>query len=680
LGSTRQRPDGGLAEANTVAGMTGFESFDDYLALSRVTDLVLSPDGTRLVATVAALNDDGNKLISALWELDPSGAEPARRLTRSDKGETGPAFLPDGSLLFVSGRDAEDDDPPALWQLPPVGEAHRVLTRPGGVAAVHVARESGAVLFTSKALPGATDHETDEKRRTARKEAKVGAVLYTSSPIRYWDHDLGPDEVRLQAVAALHEDPDVVDLTPAPGRALDETSAAITPDGTTVITGWHVYDEPGFPRAKLVAIDVATGNQRVLADQPDASFGEPAVSDDGRFVVCVREQDTTYDDPPKVSLWLVDLQSGEGRELVADPDVWPASPAFAPDGETIYFLADEHGHRPVFRLDLASGAVSRVTASGHYANLQVAPDGSSLFALRDAVDSPPRPVRLDASANDGDATELPAPGATDATGRVERVTATAEDGATVEAWLALPDGASADAPAPLVLWIHGGPLGSWNGWSWRWNPWLMAAKGYAVLLPDPALSVGYGATMIQRGWGQWGGAPFTDLMSITDAVVDRPDIDETRTAAMGGSYGGYMANWVAGHTDRFRCIVTHASLWALDQFQGTTDIPGYWVKEWGLLGERPERYDEWSPHHALKSITTPMLVIHGDKDYRVPVSEALRLWWDLQREGVESAYLYYPDEGHWILKPGNARVWYETVWAWLAQHVEGAGWRQPELL
>jgi dipeptidyl aminopeptidase/acylaminoacyl peptidase len=561
-----------------------------------------------------------------------------------------------------------------------VGEAVRLLTRPGGVSAVGVAREAGTVLFAARVLPGSADAEADEKRRTARKEAKVGAVLHTSSLVRYWDHDLGPDEARLHAVTALREEPDVVDLTPSPGRALDESSAAITPDGSTVITSWAVIDEPAFPRTKLVAIDVATGAQRVLADQPNAGFGQPAVSCDGRFAVCVRDQHTTYDDPPKVSLWLLDLQSGDGRELVADPDVWPGSPAFSPDGKTIYFLADEHGHRPVFRLDVGSEAVSRVTASGHYTNLQVAPDGSTLFALRDSVDSPPRPVRLDASATDGEHIELPAPGATDATGTVERVTAAANDGATVEGWLVLPDGASAESPAPLLLWIHGGPLGSWNGWSWRWNPWLMAAKGYGVLLPDPALSTGYGAEMIQRGWGQWGGAPFTDLMTITDAVAARPDIDDTRTAAMGGSYGGYMANWVAGHTDRFRCIVTHASLWALDQFQGTTDIPGYWVKEWGLLGERPERYDEWSPHHALKSITTPMLVIHGDKDYRVPVSEALRLWWDLQREGVESSYLYFPDEGHWILKPGNARVWYETIWAWLGQHVHGAEWQQPELL
>jgi dipeptidyl aminopeptidase/acylaminoacyl peptidase len=663
--------------------MTGFESFDEYLALSRVTDLALSQDGTRLVAVVAALNGDGNKFVNALWEVDPSGATDARRLTRSEEGESKPAFHPDGSLLFVSGRDAEEDDPPALWRLPVVGEAARVLTRPGGVSSLTVAGESGAVVVSAKVLPGSVDAEADQARRTARKEAKVGAVLHASTPVRFWDHDLGPDELRLQAATGLGEGDDAsepIDLTPTPGRALDEAGFTLTPDGTSVITSWFVLDEPGYPRAKLIAIDTTSGEQRVLADDPHATFGEPAVSRDGRWVVCVREQETTYEDAPRVSLWLVDLDSGEGSELVVDPDIWPGSPIFSANGEAIFFHADEVGHRPVFRLDIESGAVTRVSASGHFTNLQVAPDGATLYALRDAVDSPPRPVRLDATAADGEHIELLAPGAADVPGVLEHVAATAADGAAVHAWLALPPNASAEAPVPTLLWIHGGPLSSWNGWSWRWNPWLMVAKGYAVLLPDPALSTGYGAAMIQRGWGEWGGAPFTDLMTITDAVEARADIDETKTAAMGGSYGGYMANWVAGHTDRFRCIVTHASLWALDQFQGTTDVPGYWVKEFGLLAEQPERYAEWSPHHWLKSINTPMLVIHGDKDYRVPVSEALRLWWDLQREGVESSYLYFPDEGHWILKPGNARVWYETVWSWLATHVHGREWTQPELL
>jgi dipeptidyl aminopeptidase/acylaminoacyl peptidase len=667
--------------------MTGFESFDDYLALSRVTDLALSHDGSRLVASIAGLNEEGNKLVSALWEIDPSGAAEAKRLTRSEKGESGPVFYPGGapacgggSLLFVSGRDADDDDPPALWQLPSIGEANRVLTRPGGVAGVAVARDAATVVLASNALPGSTDTETEEKRRKARKEAKVGAILHTAAPVRYWDHDLGPDEVRLHAATALGDDAEPIDLTPTPKRALDEAAFTVTPDGTQVITSWFVLEEDGLPRAQLMSIDTTSGEQRILADDPNASFGEPAVSRDGRWVVCVREQNTTYEDPPVVSLLLIDLTSGESRELVADPDIWPQTPVFSADGSTIFFQADELGHRPIFRLDVAADTYARVTGSGHYTTLRVAPDGTTLYALRDHINCPPTPVRLDATATDGEPTVLQAPGATDAPGTVEKVTATAADGTTIHAWLALPEGASAESPAPLLLWIHGGPLGSWNGWSWRWNPWLLVAKGYAVLLPDPAFSTGYGAKMIARGWGKWGGHPFTDLMTITDAVEARPEIDETKTAAMGGSYGGYMANWVAGHTDRFRCIVTHASLWALDQFQGTTDVPAYWAKEWGLLAEQPERYAEWSPHHFLKAISTPMLVVHGDKDYRVPVGEALRLWWDLQREGVESSYLYFPDEGHWILKPGNARVWYETVWSWLAKHVHGEQWAQPELL
>jgi dipeptidyl aminopeptidase/acylaminoacyl peptidase len=657
--------------------MTGFTSFDDYLALARVTGLTLSQDGSRLVATVAQLNTDGDKYVSALWDIDPAGSAAARRLTRSAKGEGGAAFRPDGSLLFVSARDGEDDDPPALWRLPALGEAERLLTRPGGVGGVAVAPASGDIVVSTTTLPGSADDEADKKRREARKKGKVGAVLHRSSPVRYWDHDLGPDETHL---ISAPDDGEPVDLTPEPGRALDEAGFTVTPDGTLVITSWSVLDEPGYPRQKLLAIDTSSGEQRVLAEAANASFGEPAVSRDGTQVVCVRQQDTTYDDPPLVSLWLIDLASGSGRELVTDPDLWPGSPEFAADGTTVFFTADEQGHRPVFRVDRGSGDVTRVTASGHYTHLQVHPDGATLFALRDTVAGPPRPVRLDASATDGDAVELDAPGATDRTGPVERVEAQAEDGTTVSAWLALPEGASADNPAPLLLWIHGGPLGSWNSWSWRWNPWLMVAKGYAVLLPDPALSTGYGAHMVERGWGQWGGTPFTDLMTITDTAVARPDIDESRTAAMGGSYGGYMANWVAGHTDRFRCIVTHASLWALDQFQGTTDVPGYWAKEWGLPADQPQRYEDWSPHHFLKAITTPMLVVHGDKDYRVPVGEALRLWTELQREGVESAYLYFPDEGHWILKPQNARVWYETVWSWLDQHVHGEKWVQPELL
>jgi dipeptidyl aminopeptidase/acylaminoacyl peptidase len=260
------------------------------------------------------------------------------------------------------------------------------------------------------------------------------------------------------------------------------------------------------------------------------------------------------------------------------------------------------------------------------------------------------------------------------------VEAAAADGTRIASWLVLPQEASDSSPAPLVVFIHGGPIGSWNGWQWRWNPQLLAERGYAVLLPDPAISTGYGYDFVDRGRGRWGEQPFTDLVAAVDAAVARPDIDSDRTAAMGGSFGGYMSNWVAGHTDRFRCIVTHASLWALDQFHGTTDMGPLWEREFGdAYGDR-SRYETASPHRHVGNIRTPMLVVHGELDHRVPIGEALRLWTDLNRHGVDAKFLYFPDENHWVLKPQNARVWYETVFAFLDHHVLGKAWERPALL
>jgi dipeptidyl aminopeptidase/acylaminoacyl peptidase len=291
-------------------------------------------------------------------------------------------------------------------------------------------------------------------------------------------------------------------------------------------------------------------------------------------------------------------------------------------------------------------------------------------------------VRLSATAVDQRPVPLRGPAPAPAVpGSLTEIRATAEDGTPLRAWLALPTGAGAPAPAPLLLWIHGGPLGSWNGWSWRWNPWLAVARGYAVLLPDPALSTGYGLGMIRRGWGRWGGEPFTDLMALTDAAVARDDVDQTRTAAMGASFGGFMANWVAGHTDRFSSIVTHASLWALDQFVPTTDSYHYWRRE--MTAEMALAN---SPHRFVDDIRTPMLVIHGSKDYRVPIGQALRLWAEIAERHSSAdgemphKFLYFPDENHWILTPQHAKVWYQTVFAFLASTVLNRPWEVPELL
>jgi dipeptidyl aminopeptidase/acylaminoacyl peptidase len=231
-----------------------------------------------------------------------------------------------------------------------------------------------------------------------------------------------------------------------------------------------------------------------------------------------------------------------------------------------------------------------------------------------------------------------------------------------------------------MLWVHGGPYMSFNGWSWRWNPWLLAARGYAVLLPDPALSTGYGQDMLRRAWGQWGPRTHADVMAITDAAEAREDIDAERTAMMGGSFGGYMANWIAGHTDRFKAVVTHASLWNLEAFHGTTDLGPWWEHEFGDRYASPERFREWSPHRHVERITAPTLVIHGERDFRVPYSEAVMLVTDLARHGAPVSYLHFPDEHHWILKPQHVRLWYETVIAFCEHHVLGRPWERPALV
>ncbi|MGI8626535.1 MAG: prolyl oligopeptidase family serine peptidase [Geodermatophilaceae bacterium] len=695
-----------------------FAKMADYNAIPRLAGLALSPDGTRLITSAATLNPEKTKWQTALWEVDPLGKNPARRLTRSAPGESAPVFASNGDLLFTSDRpdpDAEkdaDEPKPGLWALPArAGEARLVLSRPGGVSAVAVARDSAAVAVVAAMHPGASDAKSDAERSKHRKDSGVTALLHEDYPIRFWDRDLGPawphvlylpelpmdgpatdpvaDDGRTGAddktsdLTPSESTVEVRDLTPDAGlTSLGGEDLALSPDGSRIARTVEVAGATAaHRRTRIELVDTATGESRVLVEGDDNDFKGPAFSPDGGALVCVRGTHSSYDDPPDQTLWLIDLTDDTGRELTPGLDLWPGSPTWAPDGSAVYFTATELGHHPVFRVELHSGAVSRLTSSGCYSDLQVAVDGSAVYALRAAYDSPAVPVRLDPQAVDQDAVRLTAPGAIERLpGTLHRIETKSDDGTTVASWLVLPEGASADNPAPLLLWIHGGPLMSWNAWSWRWCPWLMAARGYAVLLPDPALSDGYGQDFVRRGWGQWGGTPYTDLMAATDAALERPELDSARTAAMGGSFGGYMANWVATQTDRFDAIVTHASLWHLDGFSGATDASYYWEKEFGDPLKHPERYEANSPHKFADDISTPMLVIHGDKDYRVPIGEGLRLWYDLRKRGVESKFLYFPDENHWVLTPGNAAIWYETVLAFLAQHVLGEPWERPELL
>lgn len=676
--------------------MTDAFDFDAYLRLPRLSGLRVSPDGARLVVSVGRPAPDGKKMHGSLWALDPSGDDRPRRLTRSAPGESAATFARDGSILFTSSRpdpdrkpdgdDDDDDEVSGLWILPAEAGEARLLTAPsGGVDTVVAARDADVVVYAGSVFPGAADAAADRERHAARKKAGVDALLFDTFPIRHWDAFHGPRERHLfSAPMPWGEDriSGPVDLLPDAGSTLVEQTFDVTPDGATVVSGVTTTDDIGRTDFGIVAIDRASGKRRkVTAD--DAWYVEPAASPDWRSVACVRVEKDVQERIGDHTLWLVDLESGEGRDLTPELDLWPDHPVWSLDGSSLFFTADRQGAGAVYRHDLASGATTLLADDGAFTDLAVT-DGA-LYALRSSYREPPIPVRIPIDAHtpsqrlrsfvelDADALEM-------LPGRVERVLATAGDGAEIGSWLVLPKEASADAPVPLVVFVHGGPVGSWNAWSWRWNPHLIAARGYAVLLPDPAISTGYGHAFVQRGWGRWGAEPFTDVVAAVDAALERPELDAERTALMGGSFGGYMANWVAGSTDRFQAIVTHASLWELRGFHGTTDYGPDWEREFGDPYADPSRYEEWSPSRLLANIRTPMLVIHGQRDLRVPISEALRLWTDLRRHHVPARFLYFPDENHWILKPQNARLWYETVGAFLDEHMRGQKWRRPALL
>ena len=740
---TGERPARRLTLARTGDEPAGFTADGDLLIRS-ARDLPAGVGGTGGRAPGAAAPDAPAAAVSAREAAQESADEvpPVDAPDESPAPDTpdparpgeadAPAVVPDTAALWLLPRGGGELQPLATHpgglraahvarsgallveaatlagSASPADDARRRAARKA-TRVTAVLHDGGPVRHWDADLP-AEVHRLYRVEPSATEEAAGGAGS-------------GADALAAPALARLVDvDPNAGDGTVGtPSRSVsvdDAGEVAVIVEGRRAAGGAWL--------SRLVRVDLADGARRVLVEgTTEANPGTAAVSPDGATVAVVMGADPDGGRAPSPWLELVDAATGERRRLAEGWDRWAQGPTWLPDGSGLLVTADDHAHGPLFRIAVgegsgagaaegagadAEGTVRRLTGNGALHDVVVAPDGSAAYALRASWAHPEEIVRVDLGAA-GVVVHAPDAAAVDADARAGDETRTGlgaevrerldsavtalrgpaprpelpgtltefwsdgADGTPVHSWLALPAGASEQRPAPLLLWVHGGPLNSWNAWSWRWIPWLFVAQGYAVLLPDPGLSTGYGRSMVDRGWGEWGTTVFEDLMRATDAAVARADIDGERTAAMGGSFGGYMANWIAGHTDRFDAIVSHAGLWALDQFASTTDHPQYWN-----CVLPPEVAREHSPHRSVERIGTPMLVIHGDKDYRVPVGEGLRLFTDLLTRSAlpqggdgRTAHrlLVFPVENHWILKPQNHKVWNQVVLRFLEAHVLG---------
>ena len=674
-------------------------SIETLLDATRLTGLETT-EGGRIVARVSALDAKGTSYRGALVEIDGERLVP---LTRGSASIGAVALAEDGTTFFTAkrvGEDGEETEDAQLWALPPRGEARELASRPGGFGGLAVA---GRHLLTELEIHSqATDETTHAELSATRTKAKVTAALHSGFPTRYWDHDLGPSRTVL-AIAALPEDLATAERTPAPtaeeaggdedaptqvlhlrhvtmppGRLVDWTvdrtgeqalvAMADTRDDRLAVTDLYLLDLVGAQPPRLL---------REGTNQLEHGPGEFSPSGDRALIG--RHRVWTQTQTMSVGVELLDLATGESAAVWPELDHW-VEPVWL-DENTLVATSDDTGRGAVWIGGVSDAAPRRLAGGPQqdlaFSDLSIA--GVAIIASASGIAVAPHPVRIDRSSGAVEALPNPAD-ALAQEGTLTEVTATAEDGTALRAWLRLPAG---EGPHPLVVFAHGGPWGSWNAWTYRWNPGPFVAAGYAVLLPDPAISTGYGQSMIDRGQHELGGAPYTDIMALVDVTIAREDIDESATAFAGGSYGGYMANWVAGHTgDRFRCTVTHASLWDTETMGSTTDNAGW---------HRPmiEQNARYNPKDSVREIVAPMLVIHGDKDYRVPIAQGHALWHDLNEYSAtprdehgrtRHRYLYFPDEGHWITGRGNAQVWYETFLGFLDEHVRGETWERPATL
>jgi dipeptidyl aminopeptidase/acylaminoacyl peptidase len=710
-------------------------TFEDMMKLKRVGEPEVSPDGKWVIFSVVDVDLAANTKTPHIWIVPlssdhmgmaapdrPAELRSAERILIADQDADRPRWAPDGKrFAFISTKE----DGSQVWIADFDGEA-------GKATRVHkltdVTTEAGGelwspdgknVLFTSDVYPecdGEPAKEENCNRQKVRQaeQSKVKALIFDHLLYRHWNAYKEGKRSHIFVISADNVPPPkgdngkVLDYETIPARDLTpgdfdapvfslggQDNYAFSPDGKEICytsnhdknpaasTNNDLWIVPVSPQGTIAAnrvMSLPSEAKNITADNP-ASDSSPLYSPDGRYIAYRAQQRPGYESD-RFRLMLYDRKTGEKKNLTEDFDRWVGTFIWARDSKKIYFVWESAGRSLLEIADIDKPVVppsdwfqAPVEAPSGYADdLALSPDGKTLFFTFMTLQHPTEIYR----AGFANPAHIPLSRFNDALlsqiamSPLETFWFAGAHGDKVEGFLVKPPIFDPNKKYPVKFIVHGGPevpLG--DEWSYRWNFELLAANGYVVIFINFHGSPGYGQKFIDAVNGDWGGAPFEDLMKGLDyAEKTYPFIDKDRECALGASYGGYMINWILGHTDRFKCLVSHDGMFNAESAWGTTEE--LWFNDWEFKGtpyDNREMYRKWSPHEYAKNFKTPTLVVHGQKDYRLDVSQGFDLFTTLQMENVPSKMLYFPDEGHWVLKPQNSQLWYKTVNDWVDQWV-----------
>lgn len=651
----------------------------DLVALDRVSDPRIAPDGSQVAFQLREADVANNKASTTLWLRGLRDGQPARRISAPGVNSTGPRWSPDGrSVYFLSSRGGSNQ----VWRLDlGGGEARQISSFALDVGSFVLAPDGRRLALSFAVFPEcAADLACSKKKVDEEAASAPTGQLHDKLFVRHWDSWATGQRSQLFVTTLSADGTTDAKLlhvsrgidADVPSKPFgDESEYAWSPDGKSLVFAARIAGqrEPWSTNFDLyLAASDGSGEPRNLTAANQAWDTGPVFAADGRTLY-YRAMTRPGFEADRLAIMAMNLADLSTREIAPDWDRSADSLALSRNGRTLYATANDLGNTPLFAIEIASGAVSKIVGDGHVGGFSLGSD--SLIVAHDDLDSPAqihrsglRGGRLEqlTTFNDTRLREV-------AFGAAEQFTFAGAGGATVHAWLVKPANFDPAQKYPIAYLIHGGPQGSFgNLFHYRWNPQTYAGQGYVALMVDFHGSTGYGQTFTDSVSRDWGGKPAEDLRLGLDAAIARYGfLDGERVCALGGSYGGYMVAWLAGQMpERFNCLVNHAGVFDIKSMAYMTEE--LWFTNWEFGGPphtHPEDFAKFNPADHVAQWKAPMLVIHGERDYRVPYTQGIAAFTAAQSRGIPSQYLHFPDENHWILKPANSILWHDTVNAWL---------------